>query len=175
MDFLEFLFPDLKPGQRRVKINHLETQAAVVLVATDYDMRDADIISNVAHYHSRWPGTQVNGQLICDLRSLLRSIMTSSSPAQSALEYYCKENGFTVTFDKVLVDPTSPFYKGKDHCSFAQFQDIIESSAHNGQNIFTVLKHAKMVFNKDERTSALNLYIEHAKQEYTKSIGEKIK
>lgn len=176
MDFLQFLLPDLKPSQRRVNITHTESQVATVLVATDYDMSDADIISNVAHYNSRWtPLIPINGQQISDLRQTLKDIMSSPSPALAALERYCADNLFTMTFDRVLIGKQSQFYKGKDSVSFAGFEDIIKASADNGQNIFTMLKYAKMLFNKDERASALTLCIETAKANYVKSVGEKIK
>lgn len=176
MDFLQFLLSDLKPSQRRVHITHTESQVATVLVATDYDMSDADIISNVSHYNSRWiPTNPINGQEICDLRKTLKDIMSSPSPALAALERYCSDNLFTITFDRVLVNPKSQFYVGKDSVSFAGFEDIIKASADNGQNIFTMLKHAKMLFNKDERNSALTICIENAKANYIKSIAEKVK
>lgn len=176
MDLLQFLFPELKPSQRRVNIVHPESAVATVLVATDFDMSDADIITNISHYNARW-ATQnpINGQEICNLRKTLIDIMTSPSPALAALERYCADNYFTITFDKVLIDPASQFYTGKDSVSFAGFEDIIKASADNGQNIFTMLKHAKMAFNKDERSSAIAICIENAKANYVRSIGEKIK
>lgn len=176
MDLLQFLLPDLKPSQRRVNITHTESQVATVLVATDYDMSDADIISNISHYNSRWtPATPIDGQAICDLRQTLKDIMSSPSPALAALERYCLDNAFTLTFDRVLIGANSQFYTGKDSVSFAGFEDIIKASADNGQNIFTMLKFAKMLLNKEERASALTLCIENAKANYVKSIGEKIK
>lgn len=176
MDLLQFLLPDTKPSQRRVNITHIESQVATVLVATDYDMSDADIISNISHYNSRWaPPSPINGQEICDLRQTLKAIMSSPSPALAALERYCTDNSFTMTFDCVLIAAQSQFYTGKPKCSFAEFEDIIKASADNGQNIFTMLKYAKMMLNKDERSSALTLCINNAKANYVKSIGEKIK
>jgi hypothetical protein len=176
MDILQFLFPDLKPSQRRVNITHVESQVATVLVANDYDMSDADIISNITHYNSRWaPTTPIDGQAICDLRKTLKDIMFSPSPALAALERYCSDNYFTLTFDRVLIGTQSQFYTGKDSVSFAGFEDIIKASADNGQNIFTMLKYAKMALNKEERSSALTLCIENAKAAYVKSVGEKIK
>ena len=176
MDLLQFLLSDLKPSQRRVNITHPESQVATVLVATDYDMSDADIISNIAHYNSRWATTSpIDGQAICDLRKTLKLIMSSPSPALAALERYCLDNHFTLTFDCVLIGTSSQFYTGKDKCSFAEFEDIIKASADNGQNIFSMLRHAKMMLNKDERSSSLTLCINNAKASYVKSIGEKIK
>lgn len=176
MDLLQFLFPDLKPSQRRVNITHPESQVATVLVATDYDMSDADIIANITHYNTRWmPAKPINGQEICDLRKTLKDIMSSPSPALAAMERYCSDNYFTLTFDRVLIGTQSQFYNNKDSVSFAGFEDIIKASADNGQNIFTMLKYAKMAFNKDERTSALSICIENAKATYIKSVADKIK
>lgn len=176
MDLLQFLLPDLKASQRNVNISNIESQVATVLVATKYDMSDADIVSNVSLYNTRWaPPVPVDAQKIVDQRQLLKSIMTSSMPALTALESYCNENHLSITFDKVMIAPHSQFYAGSPSCAFSDFQHILEASIHNGQNIFTMLKFAGMPFSKDERISALNLYIELAKKAYIQQINAKLK
>ena len=176
MDLLQFLLPELKPAQRRTNIRDLEAAVATVLVATDFDMNDHDIVHNIAHYNSRWPpAVPVDGQRICDLRQQMRRIMSGATPVLAALETFCVENHITITFDNVVIAPNSALYTGKGTYSFAEFQDMLEVSTHNGQNIFTMLKQARMPFNKDEHKSALSLYIETAKQNYIQHVGELLK